>query len=204
MAKARSRSQAGETKKDLILQTALGCFMELGPARTSIAEIAKRAKVPPPLVHYYFPTSESLLIESVQALLDHLRENVVEAVQEVTDDPRKLMTAYLRAHFNWARDNRERFSLWLYFYYESCLNPVFAEMNARIRAVGRSRVSAIIYEGLAKKRFKLPRDADVNELSLEIQSIVTGAWVLPFTESGNDFKQVTELSVKRVLSILGA
>jgi AcrR family transcriptional regulator len=202
-APAKLRRSDGAKTRELISRTALRSFMALGPAKTSLVEIARRAKLPVSLVHYYFPSAQALFHEIVGAILVEFREDVLLAVDTHLDDPKRAMADYIRAHFTTARKDPERFSVWIYFYYEASFDPTIRQLNTQIRDQGRERIEALIFKGMARGAFKLPQNANVKILALEIQSMINGAWLMPFTESHCDFETLSKATVARVLSMLG-
>ncbi len=201
---AKPRRSDGEKTREHISRTALRCFMDLGPAKTTLVEIAKRAELRPSLVHYYFPSTETLFHEVVNVVLVEFREDVLRAVDENIEDPVQAMADYVMAHFETARKSPKLFSVWLYFYYEASFNPAIAALNTRIRDQGRNRIEMLIYKGMAKKGFRVSDSVDVRTLALEIQSMINGAWVMPFTETNCDFERLSRATVARVLAMLGA
>jgi AcrR family transcriptional regulator len=178
----RIRNKTGQSTKQQITRAALECYTRLGPARTTNVDIAKRAGVPPPLVLYYFPGPDALFSEVIQHILEGLREEVLGAIQANVTNPRKALLAYVSAHLQWAARHEELLGIWLYFYYLATVNPHFRELNSAVRETGRERIAALIYEGMAKGHFEIPKSHDVPALAREIQLLINGGWVMPFTE----------------------
>lgn len=61
IAKGRPKAQAGENKRERILESALYLFAKQGVSETTVAQIAERSGVTSAMVHYYFKNWEGLL-----------------------------------------------------------------------------------------------------------------------------------------------
>src|ERR1700756_1920567 len=63
---AGASRDAGEQRREQILQAALAVIVERGYADTRIADVAERAGTSPALVIYYFKTRDQLLTEAIR------------------------------------------------------------------------------------------------------------------------------------------
>ncbi len=59
--KGRPKAQAGESKRECILNNALFLFAKQGVSETTVAQIAEKSGVTSAMVHYYFKNWEGLL-----------------------------------------------------------------------------------------------------------------------------------------------
>jgi AcrR family transcriptional regulator len=102
------RPRADETnQRERLLDAAVACFTADGIGATSLRSIAVKAGVTPALVNYYFGSKERLLdafvTERVMPVIAVLRESLLAA----GNDPRALVTAFVRgihsavARFPW-------------------------------------------------------------------------------------------------------
>ena len=62
-----SHTQSNASKRDRLIDAALRLFYEHGIERTTIADIAAAANVPPGNVYYYFKTKEDIVDAVVSA-----------------------------------------------------------------------------------------------------------------------------------------
>jgi AcrR family transcriptional regulator len=78
--------------KHLILKTAESVMLEEGYAAVSVRRVAKRAGVSSTLLHYYYPTTDDLLV----ALYRHSSEKDLESLKNALDaaDPAASLWAY--------------------------------------------------------------------------------------------------------------
>ena len=190
-------------KKDKIIKAALEIMCVQGAAFLKLNEVAKKAKVPPPLIHYYFKDIEDLHYEVILKVLESLKEQSLKDSQNQNDSI-KSMKSYIRGTFVWAKQNPGLMSLWMYFYYLSSFSPRFQDLNTQIRNQGRERIALMVYQGIQKKHYQFEDTTNVFELAEEIQAILTGQVILFATEK-SDFKMENclEICTQRIFAILG-
>jgi TetR/AcrR family transcriptional regulator len=90
-----------EENERAILAAAEAVFAERGFGGATMAEIAARAGVPKPNVHYYFPTKEQLY----RAVVERVLTAWLEAASsfDTSDDPTEALTSYIGAKMDLAR-----------------------------------------------------------------------------------------------------
>lgn len=76
--------------RELILQTAMRMFLEVGYTATSCSRIAKELKISPGNMTFYFPTKEHLLAELVEELCNFQWK----VMEEITDEGKSSLYAY--------------------------------------------------------------------------------------------------------------
>lgn len=93
-----------------ILQAAEKVFAEKGYAGTSMGDIAEQAELPRSNLHYYFSTKDELY----QAVLRDLLEVWKQDAQcfERFDDPRVVLTSYIRAKMGHSRSRPLGSKVW--------------------------------------------------------------------------------------------
>ncbi len=204
MAKSEPRKRDKEKTKGAIRQAALECFTENGADRTTMLEIARRAQVPHSLVHYYFDSQEELFAEVFESVVSHIREYVTPPLEKIGATPGEALMGYVRAHFKWARAYPAEFAIWLYFYYAAVLGERYRKLNAGIQAAGNLRISTALYAGLRTGEFHLPAKASIEGVALEIQFVMTGAWVMAATSNPPHQKEHYLRAERQVLALSGA
>ncbi|WP_373454858.1 TetR/AcrR family transcriptional regulator [Rhodococcus sp. 05-2254-6] len=90
------RTQAERTAgtRAMLLDAAIDCLVELGFAKTSTQEIARRAGVSRGAQLHHFPTKESLLIAAVEHLVDRRLSEILEAEPDPERGPEILADAF--------------------------------------------------------------------------------------------------------------
>lgn len=99
--------------RERLLDAALTLFSEHGIAGTSLSLVARKARVTPALMHYYFGNKERL----VDAIIDERLEPLVQAfgakVASVTTDPRRAIETFVAEVINTLTTHAWLPGLWL-------------------------------------------------------------------------------------------
>ena len=103
---ARTQDEIRQTNVKKILQAAEQLFAEKGYAGASMGDIAQLADLPKSNVHYYFSTKKALYQEVLLALLEVWKQDAL--CFELYDDPRVVLSTYIRAKMNHSRYRNHR------------------------------------------------------------------------------------------------
>jgi AcrR family transcriptional regulator len=85
-----------ENQRERLLDAAVECFTTDGIAAASLRSIAVKAGVTPALVHYYFGSKQKLLDAFVAERLMPFVGALGASLQTAGEDPRALVTAFVR------------------------------------------------------------------------------------------------------------
>ena len=165
-------------RKLKIIEAAVKLFAKEGAAFTKLSEVAKSAKVPAPLIHYYYKEPEDLHYDVILYVLESLKEYNLRGTQNTSNDPVSTLRAYLKGPLIWAKENPEYFGIWMYFYYMASRSERFEALQTQIRIGGRERIGLMLYQGFEKDVFKNPNRRPVSEIAREVQTQITGQAVM--------------------------
>ncbi len=93
-----------------ILLAAEKVFAEKGYAGTSMDNIAEEAELPRSNLHYYFSTKDELYRDVLLGLLEVWKQDAL--CFEMFDDPRVVLTSYIRAKMNHSRTRPHGSKVW--------------------------------------------------------------------------------------------
>ena len=93
-----------------ILLAAEKVFAEKGYAGTSMGNIAEEAELPRSNLHYYFSTKDELYRDVLLGLLEVWKQDAL--CFEMFDDPRVVLTSYIRAKMNHSRTRPHGSKVW--------------------------------------------------------------------------------------------
>ena len=93
-----------------ILLAAEKVFAEQGYAGTKMADIAQQAQLPRSNLHYYFSTKTDLYSAVLLALLEVWKQDAL--CFETYDDPRLVLSSYIRAKMNHSRTRPHGSKVW--------------------------------------------------------------------------------------------
>jgi AcrR family transcriptional regulator len=200
--KTERKGRAGD-RRERIVEAALDLYRRHGVAQTRMNEIARKARVDPPLLHYYFRDPDELALAVIAKVLESLKERSLREASKHADDSRREMLEYVRAPILWAEENPELMTLWMYFYYLASRSGRFRELNDSIRRGGRERISGMIYRGIERGEFAVEKGKTVAAVATEIQAMITGSAILFATEGETKASVAIAQLEGRTLALLG-
>lgn len=106
----RTQEEIRQTNVRNILEAAERLFAEKGYAGASMGEIAALAGLPKSNVHYYFSTKKALYQEVLLGLLELWKQDAL--CFELYDDPRVVLSTYIRAKMNHSRFRAHGSKIW--------------------------------------------------------------------------------------------
>lgn len=93
------QNRAGLARRARIVECAIDALVEVGYARTSVGEIARRAGISKGVVTYHFPDKASLLSQVVVALYQQAG-NEIQSTVDAAANARDALRGYLEANLN--------------------------------------------------------------------------------------------------------
>lgn len=130
----RSQAERSAATRARILDAAIDCLQELGYARTSTTEIARRAGVSRGGQLHQFPTKVELVTSAVERLLGRRRTEFLEAFERL---PAERDRATAAIDLLWSMVQGATFDAWLELVVaartDAELRPAVASMTERLR-----------------------------------------------------------------------
>jgi AcrR family transcriptional regulator len=189
-------------KKAAIVEAATELFIQHGVTGTKMKQVAAKAGVDQPLIHYYFPDADALFMAVLDSASNHLFA-ASAAVAQAEADPIKMLKNYLIGTLEWPKKNLGLFSIWIYFYYLATFNPIFIKLNKQYREEARGRIALFIYKGLEKGVYHLPEGASVAEIAFAIHGMISGNTIVAATEGPVDWELFKVETLKTCFRMLG-
>jgi AcrR family transcriptional regulator len=130
----RTQAERSAETRARILDATIACLQDLGYARTSTAEIARRAGVSRGGQVHQFPTKADLVTSAVEHLLARRRAEFIEAFDRLPAARDRIAAAI---DFLWSMVQGETFDAWLELLIaartDDELRPAVASMTERLR-----------------------------------------------------------------------
>lgn len=157
------------SQREKILSCAIESFAENGYANTKMLELAKKANVNHALIHYYFGSKEQLYEEVVQ-LLFHAWEQDIKSVSWEGDNPREILSDYIRTYFRFHKHYQNLYSVRKWDKMEGrnefskCIDKYWSEdINTKSAAIEQWKQKGLIREGTNSMLFLFTIFAIMNE-----------------------------------------
>ena len=200
---AKPGQARGKRTRENLIQVAIQSLCESHVHGLKFSQISKIAQVPQPLVDYHFPSMEALLGEMVAHQLERLKVISEEAITKHPKNPRKALTAYIRAPFDLGQNDQGFRAVWSCYYHLATVNKAFAEFNRGVRIHSDKRLAALLTSiASAENRGERTNRKRIRATATCIQGIMTGFAYIAAAESGGDFKGLGDLAVKAAQQIV--
>lgn len=191
------------SKRERLIRAAIDLYASRGIAATGLTDIAKRAKISVQLAKYHFRTSEELHFECTEIAGRSLGEYSTTELDRISGvSAREFLFAYVEITFRWAREHPEYFQLMLYMYYQLARSRDFAQLNAKVRKIGRQRIENLVYRGIEEGCWRAKPELPVSKLAVSIQGFLTGQVILAFTDVELDYDGMVALTQAAILELL--
>lgn len=191
-----------ERTKLKILKAAFELMAKNGVAGVTIQDVAKRAKTSHPLVTYHFDDMDLLYIGVLKQILEEMRGATVAVLEMSHPNQKALLKAYTQVLFYWGKKNQAKMRLWIYFYYLASVHDDFRQFNDEIRKVGRARILSILTKGMALGEFPKTDEKGLDDLSINIQALLTGHLIMCLSESGYSFDEAGRIISSQVETLV--
>jgi AcrR family transcriptional regulator len=123
-----ARYKKSEEKQKMILYAAFQAVSELGFDSVTLQIIADYAQVSKGVVHYYFESKETVLIELLKWLTAKIYKKECAAI-ELEETAIKKLQAYISSAFVSPEKNRTFYRVYLDFLAKASRNPHYREIN---------------------------------------------------------------------------
>lgn len=159
-------------RRDILGATA-SAIAERGLCEARIADVAEIVGVSPALILYYFPTKANLLTEALIYFDSLFYEGVEEklALARTAEDKLIVLIEESCPRQASAGELPDSWVLWPAIWEMARLDPALAAARARLDEAWRTRIAAIVEDGIATKEF---RRVDAKDFSIQLAAMLDG------------------------------
>ena len=165
------RQLSAAASKDRLIEAAILCMANYGPAGVSIERISDAAGVSRGLVRHHFGNKRQLLLEAFRRLADEQRAAFGGGPAE-EDDPVATLRTIVAAEFREELAAPERAHAWFGFWQAALGDPELREINESVYAEERERYSQLFREAARREGL----DIDTREAGAGLVALADGAW----------------------------
>lgn len=137
MGRRRTQEERSRATQALLLDASLACLEELGYARTSAVEVAKRAGVSRGAQLHHFPTKAALVAEAVRYLFERRHAEFLEAFRRLDPATPRLDAAI---DLLWSMVRGPTFVVWLELVVAARTDP---ELAAEVNGLSRDFIETV-------------------------------------------------------------
>jgi AcrR family transcriptional regulator len=193
------REEHSAARVDKFLATALNLFAERNFASVTIKDIAKALDVNTALLYYYFDSKTDLFRATIEQAVAHAFEHVRSVVDQ-SDDPAKVIAAWLESHVNKFAEIHRFVKIALDFRSAHACDPDIAIAIERFYEEERKLLSKVIRDGIKQGLFK---SVDPSRLAQFISTYLDGCMVRSVIAPDFDLEGAVDDLHRRILEMLG-
>ncbi|WP_024874228.1 TetR/AcrR family transcriptional regulator [Saccharomonospora piscinae] len=160
-----------------ILETAWQLIAERGYHRVRIADIARECGTSAATIHYYFPTKDDVLIESLRRNVKLAFDRQVAELSTV-DDARERLVRLVELQLPAPGLLHDEWSVWLQVWTESTLNPAIRELYSDSYNRWYDTIAMTIRTGQQQGVF---RRQDPDDLTTQLSALIDGLGIQVLT-----------------------
>ncbi len=95
-----------QARRNQIVECAIETIVEMGYAKSSLGQIAKRANISKGVISYHFSSKEELF-EQIISKYDELSNSNFIPQYDMQISPKKMLQKYIKSHLNFVDNNRK-------------------------------------------------------------------------------------------------
>ncbi len=168
------RSDIKHLRREQLIEATIDTIARHGFRKTTLGQVAKRAKLSQGIVSFYFKTKDGLLLETLRFLADEYEAAWKRAVAASGPDPVAALDAIIETDLGHKVCNRRKVSVWVAFWGESQSQPQFRRLCSRLAEEYLAQTREIIAR-IMDRGGHHHLDADV--IAHGLNAMINGLWL---------------------------
>ena len=169
-----ARKDIKDVRRVQLIEATVDSIAKYGFARTTLADVARQAKLSQGIVSFYFASKEDLLIATLRHMVGEYEAFSEAAVRRAGPVPAAQLEAMVAADFDPAIASRKRVTVWYAFWGETRWRKEFLDLCTRWAAAYQERTRAVVqrvadaggYQGL-----------DAAAIARGLNAMIDGLWL---------------------------
>ena len=166
------RSDIKHLRREQLIEATIDTIAKYGFRKTTLGQVAKRAKLSQGIVNFYFKTKDGLLLETLKFLADEYEASWKRAVATSSPDPVAALNAIIETDLGHKVCNRRKVSVWVAFWGEARSQPQFRKFCSKLADDYLAQTREIIQRIIARSGYhQLDADAIARGLNAMINGL---------------------------------
>jgi TetR/AcrR family transcriptional repressor of bet genes len=163
-----------ERSRHQLIQATIESIAQGGFADLTLARVSSQAEMSSGIVNLHFTNKETLLIETLQFLIDDYRQNWELALTQANNTPAEKLHALIAADFDASVCDRDKIGVWFAFLGEATTRPTYRNICEKNEDFYREVMSGIIQDLIDEGGYK---NLDANQITEMIMAQCDGLWL---------------------------
>ncbi len=168
------RSDIKHLRREQLIEATIDSIAKHGFRKTTLSQVAKRAKLSQGIVNFYFKTKDGLLLETLEFLAEEYEARWKRAVAACGSDPVAALDAIIETDLGREVCNRRKVSVWVAFWGEARSQPRFRKLCSRLAEDYLAQTREIILRIIDRGGYQ-GHDADA--IARGLNAMVDGLWL---------------------------
>jgi TetR/AcrR family transcriptional regulator, transcriptional repressor of bet genes len=169
-----ARKDIKDVRRTQLIEATIDSIARYGFARTTLADVARQAKLSQGIVSFYFESKEELLVATLRHMVEAYEAFSAAAAKRAGQSPAARLEALVAADFDPAMASRKQVTVWYAFWGETRWRKEFLDLCTRWSATYQERTRALVqqvvdaggYEGL-----------DAAVIARGLNAMIDGLWL---------------------------
>jgi AcrR family transcriptional regulator len=194
-----ARLNIQKIRKDEVVRVATRLVARKGWQNTTLADIAREAKVSLGVITYHFSGKDEIIRSVMEKYVGENLTQIFESLEEY-DDPVEKLKNLVRLTLRETKRDKEIYYVHFDYWAKISWNDEIREMNAQFYDFARDWTADCVRRGIEAGVFK---EVDPREAATLINSLLIGIQAQhAFDEEAFDFERVAEMAERAVLDYL--
>lgn len=168
------RSEVRHLRREKLIEATIDTIARRGFRRTTLAEVARRARMSPGIVGFYFTGKDGLLLETLKFLAEEYEAQWRRAVAAAGPDPVARLEAIIETDLGREVCTRRKVSVWVAFWCEARSEPRFRRLCARLAEDYLAQTGDILAEIVERHGMA---SVDPKAVARGLNAMINGLWL---------------------------
>lgn len=174
MVKIDPAADLKDRRRSQLIDATLNVIARKGFASTTLADVAKEARVSYGVVSFYFRSKDALLLATLQQLAGEYEAFWRAAAERAGAAPAARLDAMIEAEFHPAASSRKKVSAWSAYWHESRSNAQYQRICDGIEERYYDYTCALLRALIAERSYT---GLDAETIALGLNAMMDGLWL---------------------------
>jgi TetR/AcrR family transcriptional repressor of bet genes len=169
-----ARNDIRETRRVQLIEATIDSIAKRGFAKTTLADVAREAKLSQGIVNFYFKSKKALLIATLRHMVDEYEAFAAAAMRRAGPSPAVRLDTWIDTDFDPAIASRKKVTVWYAFWGETRWRPDFLRLCTRWSESYQAQARALIQEVIDAGGYT---NRDAAAIARGLNAMIDGLWL---------------------------
>jgi TetR/AcrR family transcriptional repressor of bet genes len=169
-----ARKDIKDIRRAQLIEATFDSIAKRGFAETTLADVAKQARLSQGIVNFYFNSKQDLLTATLRHMVEDYYQRSAAAVRRAGPAPAARLDAMISADFDPVIASRKNVTVWYAFWGETRWRPAFVDLCRELSETHQLQTSTIMREIIDSGSY---RDLDAAALARGLNAMIDGLWL---------------------------